>query len=144
MNDVLTPAATDKSNVSGETWDAISVKTPGRTCGFTARTTTSETRATSPLDASASTPRFVHRAARAASELRETRMEDGETAPDSANPRAIASAIDPAPMNPTVPSARGGGGVDDDARATTAISRCRQRPATPGKTRDAARRPPPR
>ena len=52
MNDVLTPAATDKSNVSGETWDAISVKTPGRTCGFTARTTTSETRATSPLDAS--------------------------------------------------------------------------------------------
>ena len=86
MNDVLTPAATDKSNVSGETWDAISVKTPGRTCGFTARTTTSETRATSPLDASASTPRFVHRAARAASELRETRMEDGETAPDSAKP----------------------------------------------------------
>ena len=60
MNDVLTPAATDKSNVSGETWDAISVKTPGRTCGFTARTTTSETRATSPLDASACEAGFLN------------------------------------------------------------------------------------
>ena len=101
MNRAETPAATETNRWrSTSTCAPHSFSAPGRICGFTAKKTTSHRSKISALLLSTSTPSARQRSAVEGFPPCDTAMSEKRAAPPATKPRAMASAIAPAPTNP--------------------------------------------